>query len=64
MIQALANSKNKKTIEILTEKLMDSNYYVRYNACFSLDRITDITKIKTNDEYAKDMIKYVIDLRR
>lgn len=64
MIQTLANSKNKKTIEILTEKLEDNNYYIRYNACISLTKITDITKIKTSDEYAKDMIKYVIDLRR
>lgn len=64
MIQALANSKNKKTIEILTEKLEDNNYYIRYNACVSLTKIIDITKIETSDEYAKDMIKYVIDLRR
>lgn len=64
MIQALANSKNKKTIEILTQKLEDNNYYIRYNACVSLSKITDITKIKTSDEYAKDMIKYVVDLRR
>ena len=64
MIQTLANYKTKKTIEILTLKLSDYNYYVRYNSCISLDKITDLKKIVTNDNYAKDMIKYIIDLRR
>ena len=64
MIQALANYKTKKTIGILTEKLSDNNYYIRYNACLSLEQMTDIKKIKVTDNYAKDMIKYIIDLRR
>lgn len=63
MIQALGNYNCQKTIDVLTKKLSDFNYYIRYNSCLILDKLTDIRKLRTDDGFAKDMINYILDER-
>lgn len=62
MIQALSNYSGKKVKEVLTKKLADTNYYIRLNSGKTLKKITDITKIKTKDKFAQDILKYLIEI--
>ena len=63
MIQALANYKTKEVIDVLTIKLSDVNYYIRLNSCMTLDKLTDISKLKVTDKYALDIIEYLLEER-
>lgn len=62
MIQALANYRDIKAEKMLEKKLEDSNYYIRLNAGKTLKKISDITKIKSDDKFANDMLRYLIEI--
>ncbi len=62
-VSALANYKNGRTIEILKSALSSANWYVRYNAAVSLEKLgvvyNDLADvINGNDRYAKEIITY------
>lgn len=59
MIQTLSNYPKKETIDVLSSKLSDTNYYIRLNSCQVLNKITDISKLKVTDKYAIDIIEYI-----
>lgn len=59
LIQALENNSIPSVIPALEKASKSSNYYVRYNACKVLKKLTDLEKIKNiTDPYQKDMIDY------
>lgn len=59
LIQALENNSSPSVITALEKASKSSNYYVRYNACKALKKLTDLEKIKNiTDPYQKDMLDY------
>lgn len=66
---ALANCPAPKTERILKELLVDRNWYVRYNAADSLERIgVDYDELidifEGNDRYASEMLRYRFDRKK
>ncbi len=62
-VLSLANYKGGKTIEILKKALSSANWYVRYNAALSLEKLdvayNDLADIiNGNDRYAREIITY------
>ncbi len=62
-VSALANYKSNQTIEILKSALSSANWYVRYNAAESLEKLgvtyNDLADvINGNDRYAREIITY------
>lgn len=65
---SLATYPGEKTTAILRELLTSSNWYVRYNASQSLERLgidylDMIDIIESDDRYASEMVRYRLDQR-
>lgn len=66
---ALENYPSEKTIEVLTSLLFSKNWYVRYNASQSLEKLgadyVDLIDVfESDDRYAADMMRYRFDKKR
>lgn len=64
----LGNYKSERTIELLTESLYNSNWYIRINAAKTLAkfRVTyaDLVDVfEGNDRYAREILQYWLDSR-
>lgn len=66
---ALANYPGPRTVEVLRELLYSKDWYVRYNASQSLERLgqayTDLIEVfEDKDRYAGEMMRYRLDQKK